>query len=267
MEAFLMRRIFDFHSHAYPEKVAIKSVDFLNNYYKVNCQGSGTMDDLLDSARSGGVGYLLVHAVATKPTQVENVNNWIAAHLSENIFGFGTINPAYEGGILKELDRIRSLGLRGLKLHPDFQGYYVDDPSMDIIYKAIEGKMPVLIHTGDKNTDFTSPRRLANVLDRYPNLTVISAHLGGYSEWDEAEKYIIGRNCYIDTSSSIWALPKERAVNIIRKHGVDKVLFGTDYPLTRHKDELERFLSLGLTEEENNKILFENAKRLLGLDI
>ncbi|HEX2937730.1 MAG TPA: amidohydrolase family protein [Ruminiclostridium sp.] len=262
-----MRKIFDFHTHAYPEKIAFKSVDFLNNYYKIDCQGNGTIDDLLCSAKDGGVGYLLVHAVATKPSQVENVNTWISEHLSKNVFGFGTIHPDYEGDILRELERIRSLGLLGLKLHPDFQGYFVDDPSMDIVYKNIEGKMPVLIHTGDANSEFSSPRRLANVLDRYPNLTVISAHLGGYSEWDNAEKYIVGKNCYIDTSSSIWALPKEKTVELIRKHGVDRVLFGTDYPLTRHKEELERFLGLGLTEEENNKILFENAKKLLNLDI
>lgn len=261
-----MRNILDFHTHAYPEKVASKSVNFLNKYYKIHCQGNGTIGDLLKSAEAGGVNYLLVHAVATKASQVENVNSWIAGHLSGHVFGFGTIHPDYEK-IEKELDRIRALGLRGLKLHPDFQGYYVDDPSMDIVYKNIEGNMPVLIHTGDVNSPYSKPERLAHVLDKYPRLTVISAHLGGYTEWDDAEKYIIGRNCYIDTSSSLWALPKERAVEIIRRHGVDKVLFGTDYPLTHHKEELERFFSLGLTEEENEKILFTNAKRLLKLDI
>lgn len=261
-----MRKIFDFHTHAYPEKVASKSVAFLNKYYKITCQGDGTMNDLLNSARDGGVGCLLVHAVATKASQVENVNTWIAGHLSQNVFGFGTIHPEY-GSIKKELGRIRSLGLLGLKLHPDFQGYYVNDPSMDIVYSDIEGNMPVLFHVGDKNSEFSSPKRLADVLDRYPKLTVIAAHLGGYSQWDEAEHYIIGRSCYIDTSSSLWALPPERAVGIIRRHGVDRVLFGTDYPLTRHSEELKRFFALGLTEEENNKILFENAKKLLKLDI
>ena len=261
-----MQKIFDFHTHAYPEKIAEKSKNFLNGYYNVECQGNGTIDDLLRSAQDGGVSYLLVHAVATKPTQVENVNSWIAEHTSEHVIGFGTIHPEY-GDILNELERIKSLGLLGLKLHPDFQGYYVDDPSMDIIYSAIEGKMPVLIHTGDENCDTSSPKRLANVLDRYPALTVISAHLGGYSQWDEAQQYIIGRDCYIDTSSSLWAMPPEKAVDIIRRHGVDKVLFGTDYPLTLHKDELQRFYALGLTDEENRKILFENAKRILKLDI
>lgn len=261
-----MRNILDFHTHAYPLKIASKSVDYLNNYYNIHCQGNGTMDDLLESAKDGGVNYLLVHAVATKPSQVEDVNTWIANHLSSHVFGFGSIHPGYDK-IEKELDRIRSLGLLGLKLHPDFQRYYVDDPSMDIVYKNIEGNMPVLIHTGDIKSPYSKPARLAHVLDKFPNLTVISAHLGGYSEWDDAEKYIIGRNCYIDTSSSLWALPPERAVNIIRRHGVDKVLFGTDYPLTHHKEELKRFMALPLTEEEREKILFTNAKRLLKLDI
>lgn len=257
-----MRKIFDFHTHAYPEKVASKSVAFLNEYYKITCQGDGTIEDLLASAADGGVGYLLVHAVATKASQVENVNTWISEHLSTNVFGFGTIHPDYDG-IIKELGRIRSLGLLGLKLHPDFQGYFVDDPSMDIVYSNIEENFPVLFHVGDETSDFSSPKRLANVLDRYPKMTVIAAHLGGYSRWDDAQRYIIGRNCYIDTSSSLWAMPPEKAVEIIRRHGVDHVLFGTDYPLTRHKEELERFFALGLTEQENNKILFQNAKNLL----
>jgi predicted TIM-barrel fold metal-dependent hydrolase len=261
-----MQKIFDFHTHAYPEAVAYKSVDFLNDYYKVNCLGDGTIGNLLKSASEGGVDYLLVHAVATKARQVENVNNWIAEHTSDKVFGFGTIHPEYEN-IVDELGRIHSLGLLGLKLHPDFQGYFVDDSSMDIVYSTIEGKMPVLVHAGDENCEFSSPKRLANVLDSYPNLTVIAAHLGGYSRWDDAERYIIGRECYIDTSSSLWAIPPEKAADIIRRHGVDRVLFGTDYPLAKHKDELERFYALGLTEEENSKILFENAKRLLKLDI
>jgi uncharacterized protein len=261
-----MRRIFDFHTHAYPEKVASKSVDFLNQYYKVTCQGDGTIEDLLRSANDGEVGYLLVHAVATKPRQVENVNSWIAGHLKNNVFGFGTIHPGYEK-IGEELARIRSLGLLGLKLHPDFQGYYVDDPSMDIVYATIAGKMPVLVHSGDEESEFSSPKRLSKVLDRFPDLCVIAAHLGGYSQWAEAEKYIIGRDCYIDTSSALWAIPPEKAVALIRKHGVDRVLFGTDYPLVRHREELARFTALGLSDGETDKILFENAKSLLKLDI
>lgn len=259
-----MSDIIDFHTHAYPPKVAGKAVQFLNDYYHIRCQGDGTLENLLDSARSAGVGTVVVHAVATKPSQVEDVNNWIAAHASAHVIGFGTIHPGY-AHIPEELRRIRRLGLHGLKLHPDFQHYNANDPSMDAVYENVQGDLPVLLHAGDVNTDFSSPWRIADIVDRFPRLTVIAAHLGGYSEWDEAEKHLIGKRLYIDTSSSIWALPPERVVRIIRRHGVRRVLFGTDYPLTFHKEELARFMALPLTEEERRMILHDNAARLLGL--
>lgn len=261
-----MRNILDFHTHAYPEKVARKAVAFLNDYYHIHCQGNGTLGDLLGSAHEGGVTHLLVHSVATKPDQVENVNSWLGAHIGGHVYGFGSIHPDYPD-IPKELARIRSLGLRGVKLHPDFQHFYADDPAMDAVYGAAD--MPVLLHAGDCNTDFSSPRRIAHILDRFPNLTVIAAHLGGYSEWNEAAKWLMGKgypNLYVDTSSSIFCIGPERARDMVRGYGAEHVLFGTDYPLTRHKEELERFFSMGLSDEENRLILFENAKRLLRLD-
>ena len=259
-----MRPILDFHTHAYPEEIAGKAVRFLNSYYKVECAGDGTIDDLKASAKEAGVGWLLIHAVATKPSQVENVNTWIAAHTSKNVIGFGSLHPYYKK-IGQEIERIESLGLRGIKLHPDFQGYYVDSPEMEKIYSLIEGKLPVLIHTGDRKYDFSSPRRIANVLHRHPGLTVIAAHLGGFCQWEQSMKYLIGKNLYIDTSSSACYMEPERALSMIRAHGVDKVLFGTDYPLRRHSDELKTIEGLGLTEAEKSLIYFENAKKLLRL--
>jgi predicted TIM-barrel fold metal-dependent hydrolase len=261
-----MLKIFDFHTHAYPEKIAEKAVEFLNSYYRVTCLGDGTIKDLLKSAEAADIEYILVHAVATKPSQVENINTWISEQINDKIIGFGTIHPQYDN-ILPELERIKQLGLRGIKLHPDFQEFYANDPSMDIIYSNIEGKLPVLIHAGDENNDYSSPRRIADVHARYPKLTIIAAHLGGYSQWDEAQKYLIGKNLYIDTSSALWAMPPEKAVSIIRAHGAHKTLFGTDYPLANHSEELKRFYSLEFTEEERRLILFENAKKLLKLDI
>lgn len=261
-----MSKIIDFHNHAYPSKVARKAIKFLEGHYKVPYQGEGTIEDLKRSAKDAGVDYLLIHSVATKPSQVKNINDWVAEHVGSNIFGFGTIHPYYEH-IEEELARIRELGLLGIKLHPDFQGFYSNDPCMDAIYKNIEGELPLLIHAGDEQSDFSAPQRIADIIDRFPRLTVIAAHLGGYKRWDEAEEYLIGKNLYIDTSSAIWGMPAERAVKIIRKHGVEHVLFGTDYPLVCHRNELQRFEDLGLTESEKKLILFENAKKLLGLDI
>lgn len=260
-----MRKIFDCHSHAYPEKVASKAVEFLNNYYHVHCQGAGTMPDLKASAAEAGVTHLLVHAVATKPSQVENINSWIAAHIGGNVYGFGSIHPGY-AKIEDELQRLRSLGLKGLKLHPDFQHFFVDAPEMDPIYGAIEGVMPVLIHAGDRETDFSTPERIRRVAERFPRLTIIAAHLGGFSCWEHAADILSSENVLVDCSSSLPFLPKEKVLAVIRCYGAERVLFGTDYPLTRHTDELRRFDSLGLTQQEQDNILFSNAARLLGIE-
>jgi hypothetical protein len=178
--------------------------------------------------------------------------------------GLGTMHPDLDN-IDSEIDRIISMGLRGIKLHPDFQEFNIDDESMMPIYGAAAGKLPILIHMGDEVKTSSRPKRLARVLDLFPDLTVIAAHLGGYQMWDESLEYLAGRNVYFDTSSSLFCLDKEKAVEIIRRHGVEKVLFGTDYPMWTHEDELERFDNLGLSEDERRLILYKNACDLFGV--
>jgi predicted TIM-barrel fold metal-dependent hydrolase len=127
------------------------------------------------------------------------------------------------------------------------------------------GRLPLLIHMGDERGDASSPARLLNVINAFPTLTIIAPHLGGYTKWDEAMETIIGRDIYIDTSSALAFMPPEKAAAIIRAHGIDKVLFGSDYPMWLHRDELERFFALGFTDDENEKILYSNAAKLLGV--
>ena len=159
-----------------------------------------------------------------------------------------------------------SLGLKGIKLHPDFQHFNIDAPEAFPIYEAAEGRLPILIHMGDGRYEYSRPCRLLNVVKQFPKLVVIAAHLGGYQRWDEAEAlsgYLGNPNIYIDTCSSIQFIPKERSVKIIRSHGVDNVFWGTDFPMWDHEKELNRFLGLGLTEEEKEKILWKNAENFV----
>ena len=122
------------------------------------------------------------------------------------------------------------------------------------------------MHTGDSRYDFSHPYRLVPILEIYENLTVIGAHLGGYSVWEEAcEKLPKFKNLYVDCSSSLPFLKKERAVDIIRKFGADRVLFGSDYPLWSPAEEITSYLSLELTAQENELILHKNAERIFGL--
>ena len=115
--------------------------------------------------------------------------------------------------------------------------------------------------------DFSNPNRLIPVLKIYTELTVIGAHFGGWSIWDEASRQLCDiPNLYVDCSSSLPWLDPQTAVEIIHRYGTDRVLFGTDYPMWSPKAELEAFLALGLDENENRSILSINAKKLFGME-
>ena len=180
--------------------------------------------------------------------------------------GFGAMHPE-SSDMERDIKELISLGLKGVKLHPDIQGYKTDDYRMLKIYEYCEKySLPVLIHCGDSRYDYSNPNRIAPILDIYDKLTVIGAHLGGYTVWEEAaHKLSKYRNFYVDTSSSLFALDKKTAEQIINIYDEDKVLFGTDYPMWNPKEELGRFLSLDLSEEKRRKILWDNGAKLLNL--
>ena len=256
--------IIDMHAHIFPEKIAEKAVDSIGKYYGVKMRRNGTVDGLLESGRNINVSRYVIHSSATTVEQVKAINNYVSSVQTAHseFVGFATLHPGLRDAGA-EVERIISLGLKGVKLHPEFQHFSIDDEDMMHVYEAVEGKLPVLVHMGDQNVDSSSPVRLARILDRFPGLTVIAAHFGGYRMWDLSCKYLIGKNLYMDTSSTLEFIKPERAVDMIRKHGVDKMLFGSDYPMWDHKEELERFLALDLTEEERRAVLFGNANKLL----
>ncbi len=256
----------DIHAHVFPEKIAAKAVEFLESYYQHHWSGGGTPADLLARMQDAGAGQAVIFSCATKPEQVIPANDFLHAEKNahpENFIAFGTIHPDFPD-IEKEIARIRAMGLKGIKIHPDFQGIYINEPKMFRIYEAA-GDLPLMIHMGDKKGDFSSPWRLAQVLDKMPELTVIAAHFGGYSEWDDACKHLVGRNLYFDTSSTLWELPVEKAREMICAHGVDRILFGSDYPASCQEHAIADVLKLELPENDNEKIFHLNAERLLNL--
>lgn len=261
-----MSHIIDFHAHAFPESIAEKAVRQIGSHYGIEMAGNGLKSDLMASAKRSGVDYVVFHSTATKPTQVRSVNDWIITNSGGMMIGFGTIHPGYENPEA-EIDRLIEAGLKGIKLHPDFQGFDADCPEMDRIYEAIGSRIPILMHAGDEKLDHASPERIAHVIERFPQLNIIAAHLGGHGKWEEAEAFLIGKRLWLDTSSAIAFMEPQRAVDLIRIHGIDKILFGTDYPITHHDRELLYFDRLGLNEKEKDAILYQNAARLLGLSI
>ena len=257
--------IIDFHAHIYPDKIAEKATKAISDFYNAPMAYWGHMEELLASGSKIGVEKYIVHSVATKPEQVESINNFIisACEKFPQFVGFATMHPDYEN-FDAELDRVYKAGLRGVKLHPDFQKFQCDMEKMDAVYnKCAALNIPVLFHAGDCRYDFSGPARIAHILAKHPDLIVIAAHFGGYTEWDEAIKHLVGKNVYFDTSSTLWKCPLEKANKMLKEHGVDKFLFGSDFPMWDHEDEMTRFNKLDLNEEERQKILYDNGAALL----
>lgn len=262
--------IIDSHCHIYPDKIADKAVEGISNFYDLPMAYDGRSVTLINESNKIGVCHNIIFSVATTPHQVSSINSFIAKCVEEGegrFTGLGSLHPESDD-IIADIKHIKELGLKGVKLHPDFQKFRIDDEKLFGIYEACSGDLPVLLHTGDHRYDFSNPERMKNVLRRFPELTVIGAHFGGWSVWEEAAEALGGfDNFYVDCSSSFHWLKKEKTIEIIRKYGADKVLFATDFPMWSYEEEYAYFMSLELPEADNRKILFENAAKLFGIKL
>ena len=262
--------IIDAHCHIYPEKIAAKAVAGTDTFYELS-QGSafgGTTAELLQIQKDTRISRFIVQSVATTPHQVASINAFIANEVQKSggvFIGLGTLHPD-STDIEKDVDHLIGLGLRGVKLHPDIQRFAVDDPKCMRIYECCRDRLPILMHTGDKRYDFSNPDRVARVLRAFPDLTIIGAHLGGWSVWEESSRKLSGfDNLYVDTSSTIGFIGAALAETYIRRFDVNKILFGTDYPMWSPKDELSALLAMNFSEAEYEKIFHQNAEKLYGI--
>lgn len=266
----ILMEIIDAHAHIYPDKIAEKASIAIGEFYDLHMCYKGDVKTLLEEGKNAGVSRFLVHSVATTPHQVHSINEFLYSELNahKEFIGFIALHPALsEEEVINEINWGIERGFKGIKLHPDFQKFNIDDPIAYKIYKAAEGKLAILFHTGDFRYDFSTQERLVKVANEFPNLTIIASHFGGWSVWDKSDTYkkLKYDNVYFDTSSSLAFLEPKRVVEIIKMFGADHFFFGTDYPMWDAKSELELFNSLDLTLEEKELILGKNFKRLLNL--
>ena len=262
--------IIDSHCHIYPDKIADKAVEGISHFYDLPMAYDGRSVTLINESNKIGVCHNIIFSVATTPHQVSSINSFIAKCVEEGegrFTGLGSLHPESED-IIGDVKHIKELGLKGVKLHPDFQKFRIDDEKLFSIYEACSGDLPVLLHTGDYRYDYSNPERMARVLEKFPELIVIGAHFGGWSVWEEAAEVLSGyNNFFVDTSSSFHWLKKDKAKEIIRRYGADKVLFATDFPMWSYEDEYSYFESLMLDEAEKTKILYENAAKLFDIEL
>ena len=263
-----MQKIFDVHCHIYPEKIAQKASDAIGDFYGVRMCFDGSLESLETELDKAGTSMAAVHSAATAPRQVSSINNFIASSVKKNpdrFIGFGTLHPLSDS-IEAEVEEIISLGLRGIKIHPDFQKFNLDSNEAKKMYEIVGDRLPFLIHMGDKRYSYSAPKRLKSVMKEFPRLRVIGAHLGGWSIWDEAVKELCDvENLTVDCSSSLFAMSPEHGTEIIKAYTADRVLYGTDYPMWDPVREINRFNELDLSDDERQKILWDNAKNYFGL--
>ena len=273
-----MYKIFDIHTHTYPEKIADRAVESLEKFYDFYgdygfaVAGKGTYADLSSMAEENNVVGYLLFSVATNPTQVEKVNDSIASLAKKSREeGFQTVGflgmhqdyPDFE----KELIRCEDMGLCGVKIHPDIQRFDLLDERFYKICEIAEGRLALCLHIGDSREEYqySSPLKLKKVLDDFPKLKVIAAHLGGYMNWSVAKEHLWNReNLWYDLSSVLWSeIDRKLLHECIRDFAPDRVMFGSDYPVSKPDNYLKLFDKLDLDDTLREKILYKNAYSFL----
>lgn len=261
--------LIDFHTHCFPDKIAERAIEKLSfvsggltPYY------NGTLGGLKDTMKAQGVDMSVVLNIATNAHQQASVNDFAASVNGDGIVSFGSIFPDSEDA-LYELERIKSLGLKGVKLHPDYQGFFVDDDKMIPIYKKISSLGLITVFHAGLDYGFAppygaTPERMEHALKHFDS-PVIAAHWGGIDSAEGVVRHLCGKDIYFDTSFGYSMLPKYYAEKILETHGTDKMLFGTDGPWHTAEMEFKLLNTLSISDEDMQKITHKNAQKLLNL--
>ena len=264
-----MTKIFDAHTHAFPAKIAKTTLEALSSRSGAIPHTDGTIPGLLDYERAAAACLLL--PIATRPHSVRTINEWAAAHVSDRLLAFGSLHPDSED-LAGDLRHLRALGLRGVKLHPHYQGFPADDAHLYPLYDAVFGcGLPLCLHAGldpgFPGSDFSDVRRIATVAEDFPHGRIIAAHLGGFEQLRDVFEQLAGRpNVWMDTSYAAERTPPQDIRRLVRAHGATQFFFGTDAPWADFAVSRDALLTSGLSEAVLRDIFWNNAAAFFGLD-
>jgi predicted TIM-barrel fold metal-dependent hydrolase len=259
----------DFHTHAFPDALAERAMAQLLSECDARAWLDGRLGSLLESMDRAGIETSVLCCIATKPSQYESILKWCLDIRSDRIIPMPSVHPD-DPQAIQRIEAIRKLGFKGIKLHPYYQGFQIDDPRLDAFYKSIcENELLLIQHTGFDIAfewkEVASPAQILRVLDKFPDLRLITTHMGSWFQWDEVEKHLIGRPVYMETSMTYDYLGPEKMKRLMEKHPPDYLFFGSDSPWDDQSKAVQNVSNLIDDNGLREKIFRGNAVRLLGL--
>lgn len=259
--------IIDFHTHVFPNHIAFKALEKLQAAAKTKANTQGTITSLLQSMDRAGIDTSIICSIATRPGQFDNILQWSETIQSPRIIALPSIHPD-ETAVEQKLSQIREKGFLGIKMHPYYQDFFLNESRLTPIYDSlIQENLLVVMHTGYdiafEYDDRVTPRPIAELISRYPALKLITTHFGAWSAWDEVEKHLIGKPVYIETSLALQSISSEQAKRMFRAHPPEFLIFGSDSPWEDQKESIARIKALNLGKELEKRIFYENARNLL----
>jgi len=262
--------LIDFHTHAFPEKIAARAIGSLAHAAGgLEPQTDGTLASLKRKMAKDGVDIAVVLSIATNPRQQTNVNNYaIEMDKDPAVTAFGSVHPDAPDALF-ELERLRAAGIRGVKLHPEYQGFFADDEKMKPIYKKISELGLITVFHAGADYGFpppyhAMPHNLLGAL-KWLDGPVVAAHWGGLGCGEQVLEQLCGAGLWFDLAFGYGTMARSTALAILEKQGSDRLLFGSDMPWHRPAWELRLLDSLELSPAEREAICAGNAKKLLGL--
>ncbi len=265
-----MKRI-DFHTHVFPDALAAKAMDALEKAGGEKAFLDGTLDTLYRSMREAGVERAVIASIATRPEQFDPMLKWSRSIRSDRIIPFLSVHPR-DPQLTERIQQIKSEGFHGVKLHPYYQDFVLDDDTLFPAYEAIaETGLVLLAHTGFdmafERIRRCDPQKIVTILNRFPTLKLVTTHCGAWEDWDEVEAHLLGRPVYMDISYSIGTMGSTRFRRFLNSHPADYLIFGTDSPWADQKAAVADVERAVTDPGRLDKIFFTNAARLLDLPL
>lgn len=264
-----MTKIIDFHTHAFPDAIAAGAIASLEKSGNIKAFLNGTIANLLQAMDQAEIETSVICSIATRPQQFQPILDWSLAIRSPRIIPFPSIHPA-DPEIQSRLQQIHELGFKGIKLHPYYQDFFLDDQALAPLYQqAAELRLLVVVHTGYDiaypRIRRADPQRILNVIRQFPTLQLVTTHLGGWEEWDDVNAKLIGKPIYMEISFALDFLKQDYIKKMLLSHPQEYILFGSDSPWADQQTSLNMLRKLNLPPEVFSAITRENGARLLDL--